>query len=169
MTSDQGKVLEVGQIEWATMTGYSSFTVDISKWAYDVRYLEKGVFLVEALRVQPPSKQLVDLSFELPLCWIEQSNHMFKVNGLQPPFYVDNSRNDATLTINLYPYSVNDQEKCGKLVFTARSEHKDNNGEPFDVFATGSAEVDGSDLVFRNATSYPRGNLEVFASIAHEF
>ena len=73
------------------------------------------------------------------------------------------------MTINLTPYSVNDEEKCGKLVFTAKSEHKDNQGEPFDVFASGSAEVNGSELVFRNATSYPRGNLEVFVSVAHEF
>ena len=72
------------------------------------------------------------------------------------------------LSLRLF-FSIGDVTSHGKLVFTARSEHKDNNGEPFDVFASGSAEVDGSDLVFRNATSYPRGNLEVFISIAHEF
>ncbi len=38
-----------------------------------------------------------------------------------------------------------------------------------DVFVSGNAEIDGNQLIFKNATSLPKGTLEVFLSVFNEW
>ncbi len=65
-------------------------------------------------------------------------------------------------------YSINDEGSCGKLIYSARSKHIELS-DTMDVFVSGNAEIDGNQLIFKNATSLPKGTLEVFFSVFNEW